>query len=122
VNISSIAARRTRPDLLAYSISSAAADQATRSFAVALAPHRIRVNAVACGSVMSASLHGAIKRDADMRDEIIEATPMGRIASAAEVAETVQFLAADGSGFMTGQILTIDGGRTLIDAVDGSAH
>ncbi|MBJ3761316.1 SDR family oxidoreductase [Maribius pontilimi] len=122
INLSSIAARRTQPNLLAYSISSAAADQATRSLAVALAPHRIRVNAVAFGSVMSASLRGAIKADADIRDEIIDATPLNRIAGASEIAEAVQFLAADGSGFMTGQILTIDGGRTLVDVVDSPAH
>ncbi len=122
VNISSIAARRTQPDLLAYSIAAAASDQATRSLAVALAPHRIRVNAVAFGSVMSATLRGAIKADSGMRAEIIDATPLSRIASAAEVTETVQFLAADGSGFMTGQILTIDGGRTLIDVADAPAH
>ena len=122
VNLSSIAAQRTQPNLLAYSVSSAAADQATRSLAVALAPHRIRVNAVAVGSVMSGSLRGAIKADADIRDEIIGATPLKRIAGAGEVAEAVQFLAADGSGFMTGQILTIDGGRTLIDMVDTPAH
>ncbi len=122
INVSSIAAQRTQPNLLAYSVSSAAADQATRSLAVALAPYRIRVNAVACGSVMSGSLRGAIKADADLRDEIIEATPLNRIAGASEIAEAVQFLAADGSGFMTGQILTIDGGRTLVDVVETPAH
>ena len=56
INLSSIAARRTHPDLMAYSVSTAALDQMTRSLAVALAPYRIRVNAVALGSVMSASL------------------------------------------------------------------
>ena len=49
INLSSIAARRTQPELLAYSVSSAALDQMTRSLAVALADHRIRVNAVAFG-------------------------------------------------------------------------
>ncbi|PZX19633.1 7-alpha-hydroxysteroid dehydrogenase [Palleronia aestuarii] len=122
INLSSIAARRTQPDLLAYSVSSAALDQATRGLAVALAPHRIRVNGVAFGSVMSASLKGAIKKHSGIRTEIIENTPLNRIAGASEVAETVQFLAADGSGFMTGQILTIDGGRTLVDVVDSPAH
>ncbi|RVV97448.1 SDR family oxidoreductase [Mesobaculum littorinae] len=122
INLSSIAARRTHPELLAYSVSSAALDQATRSLAVALAQHRIRVNAVAFGSVMSASLRGAIKEHAKFRAEIIEHTPLSRIASPGEVAEAVQFLASDGSGFMTGQILTIDGGRTLIDVVDAPAH
>ncbi len=122
INLSSIAARRTQPDLLAYSVSTAALDQATRSLAVALAPHRIRVNAIAFGSVMSATLKGAIKKDEDLRDEIIEGTPLHRIAAASEVAEAVQFLASDGAGFVTGEILTVDGGRSLVDVVETSAH
>lgn len=122
INLSSVAARRTQPELLAYSVSSAALEQMTRSLAVVLAPHRIRVNAVALGSVMSASLQGAIKDHGDYRTEIIDRTPLGRIASASEVAEAAQFLASDGAQFMTGQILTVDGGRTLVDAVNAPAH
>ncbi len=122
INLSSIAARRTHPDLLAYSVSSAAMDQMTRSMAVALAPYRIRVNAVAFGSVMSASLQDMLKRNEEVREDIIDHTPLHRIASAAELAEVAQFLASDGSGFMTGQILTVDGGRTLVDPVEASAH
>lgn len=122
INLSSIAARRTQPELLAYSVSSAALDQMTRSLALALAPHRIRVNAVAFGSVMSASLQGALKDNGNLRDDIIGHTPLNRIASASEVADAAQFLASDGSGFMTGQIITIDGGRTLLDAVGTPAH
>jgi 7-alpha-hydroxysteroid dehydrogenase len=122
INLSSIAARRTQPNLLAYSVSSAAVDQLTRSMAVALAPHRIRVNAIALGSVMSASLKGALKEHEGFREEIIDVTPLNRIASATELAEVAQFLASDGSGFMTGQILTVDGGRTLVDAAEAPAH
>lgn len=122
VNLSSIAARRTHPELLAYSVSMAALDQMTRSMAVALAPKRIRVNAVAFGSVMSASLKGAIRDQAGIRADITGHTPIGRIAAPAEVAETVQYLASDGSGFVTGQIVTVDGGRTLIDPVAAPAH
>lgn len=122
INLSSIAARRTQPELLAYSISCAALDQMTRSLAVALAPNRIRVNAVAFGSVMSASLQESLKEDDDSREEIVAHTPLARIASANEVADVVQYLGSEGSGFMTGQILTVDGGRTLVDAVDCPAH
>lgn len=122
VNLSSIAARRTHPDLLAYSVSSAALDQMTRSMAVALAPQRIRVNAVAFGSVMSASLKGSLKDHDEMRDEILDKTPLHRIASPGEVSDAVQYLASDAAGFVTGQVITVDGGRTLIDPAAVSAH
>lgn len=122
VNLSSIAATRTQPGLMAFSIASAAQDQLTRSMAVALAPHRIRVNAVAFGSVMSASLRNTIRETGATREDIIDGTPLGRIASANEVAEAVQFLASEGAGFMTGHIMTVDGGRSLLDAVGNPAH
>ena len=122
VNLSSIAARRTHPQLLAFSVSTAALDQLTRSLAVTLAPHRIRVNSVAFGSVMSTSLKDTLKQNRTFREDIVDHTPLSRIASPVEVAETVQFLASEGSGFMTGQILTVDGGRTLLDPVSAPAH
>lgn len=122
INLSSIAARRTHPELLAFSVSTAALDQLTRSLAVALADHRIRVNSVAFGSVMSDSLKTTLKQNSDYRQNIVDHTPLNRIAGPKEVAETVQYLASEGSGFMTGQILTVDGGRTLLDPVNAPAH
>ncbi|NOC47493.1 MULTISPECIES: SDR family NAD(P)-dependent oxidoreductase [unclassified Ruegeria] len=122
INLSSIAARRTHPDLMAYSVSTAALDQMTRSLAVALAPNRIRVNSIALGSVMSASLQSTLRENREFRDDIEKHTPLARIASATELTETAQYLASDAAGFITGQILTIDGGRTLLDPVAAPAH
>jgi 7-alpha-hydroxysteroid dehydrogenase len=122
VNLTSIAAIRTRPQLMGFSIASAALEQMTRSLAVALAPHKIRVNAVGFGSVMSASLREACSAEPALRDEVIHGTPLGRIAEAGEVAEAVHFLAADASRFMTGQVVMVDGGRTVIDVVDTDRH
>ena len=98
VNIGSIAGRRTQPELLAYSVSAAALDQATRSLAVSLAAKRIRVNGLSVGSVMSANLKTRLKEDGDLREAIVRATPMGRIAAPSELAETVQYLASDAIG------------------------
>ena len=122
VNLTSIAARRAQPELMAYSISTAALDQMTRSLAVGLAPQRIRVNGVAIGSVMSANLKDQMREHDDYRDNIMKHTPLGRIGAASEAAEAAQFLSSDAAGFVTGQIVTVDGGRTLVDPVNAPAH
>lgn len=122
VNLSSIAACRSNPELMGFSVATAALDQLTRAMATALAPNRIRVNSVAIGSVMSASLRHALKENPEYREVIEDSTPLGRIASANELADTVRFLASDASAFMTGQIVTVDGGRTLLDPVRAAAH
>ncbi|WP_299876435.1 SDR family NAD(P)-dependent oxidoreductase [uncultured Sulfitobacter sp.] len=122
VNLSSIAARQTRPDLMGYAIAAAAVQQMTRSMAMVLAEHRIRVNAIAFGSVMSASLRTAVAENREWRDDIRQNTPLGRIAAPTELCETVQFLAAESSSFMTGEVITVDGGRSLLDVVASPAH
>ena len=122
INLSSIAAHQTRPELLGYSIASAGLEQMTRSMALALAPSGIRVNAVAFGSVMSASLKSSIGSNPDWRDEIENHTPLHRIASPNELVDAVQFLASDGAGFVTGDVMTVDGGRSLLDAVEAPAQ
>jgi 7-alpha-hydroxysteroid dehydrogenase len=122
INLSSIAARQTHPELLGYSVACAAVEQMTRSMAVALAPKRIRVNCVAFGSVMSASLQASLKDHPGWREDIRRITPAHRIAAPVELAEAVQFLASDGAGFVTGHVLTVDGGRSLLDPVQHPAH
>lgn len=122
INLSSIASDRTHPDLLAYSVSCAALNQMTRSLAVSLAPKRIRVNAIAIGSVMSANLQRILAEDDDLRDRMSGITPLKRIAEAQEVAEVAQFMAAGSSSFVTGQVLHVDGGRTLIDPLETAAY
>ena len=122
INLSSIAAERTHPDLLAYSLSSAALNQMTRSLAVGFAEYHIRVNAIAIGSVMSANLERLLSEETDVEDEMTAATPLGRLADAEEICETAQYLASDASSFVTGQILTVDGGRTLFDPLKRVEH
>jgi 7-alpha-hydroxysteroid dehydrogenase len=122
VNLGSIASERTLPDMLAYSVSCAALNQLTRSMAVSLAKERIRVNAIAIGSVMSANLENAFLENDDLRDQMTKVTPLGRIADPGEVADVAQFLAANSAGFITGQVLNVDGGRTLIDPLNTAVN
>jgi len=122
VNLTSIASIRTQSEILSYSVSSAALDQMTRSMAVALAPKGIRVNAVALGSVMSASLRDMMRENLDLHDLVLDSTPLGRIGEATEAADAVLFLASESSNFITGQVLSVDGGRSLLDTVRSPAY
>lgn len=115
VNVTSTAAQRTAPAVLPYTVSCAALDQLTRSMAVSLAPEGIRVNGVAIGAVMTRALKAALRENKGLRDALTAATPMARIGEAAEAAEAVVFLASPRASFITGQILSVDGGRLLLD-------
>jgi 7-alpha-hydroxysteroid dehydrogenase len=115
VNVSSIAAVRTVPQLLTFSVSCAALDQLTRSMAISLAPEGIRVNSIALGGVMTDRLQDAFREHETLRDDMVAVTPMGRLAEMEEAADAALYLASDAASYVTGQILAVDGGRTLLD-------
>ncbi|MGF1551749.1 MAG: SDR family NAD(P)-dependent oxidoreductase [Paracoccaceae bacterium] len=114
INVSSIAARRTVGRLLAYSVSCAALDQLTRSMAADLAP-QVRVNGIALGAVMTERMRLQLREREDLRGELIRVTPLGRIGEAEEAAEAALFLMSSRASFITGQIVTVDGGRSVLD-------
>ena len=115
VNVSSIAANRTVPELLTLSVSCAALDQLTRSMAASLAPHGIRVNAIALGGVLTDRLRSAFREDERLRDDMIRVAPLGRLGDLDEVAEAALFVASEYASYITGQVIAVDGGRTLLD-------
>jgi 7-alpha-hydroxysteroid dehydrogenase len=108
VNISSVMGRITGRGYLAYGTTKAALAHYTRLAAVDLAP-RIRVNAIAAGSVATSALEFVIG-DEGIRRQMEDKTPLGRIGDPEEIAATVVFLASPAGGFITGRILEVDGG------------
>jgi NAD(P)-dependent dehydrogenase (short-subunit alcohol dehydrogenase family) len=112
VNISSINGLVAFPMRLAYSASKAAVISMTEVLAVEWARYGIRVNAVAPGSSLTAMLQEAIDQGLIDVDAYVARTPLGRLAEPADIAEAVAFLCSDRSGYVTGQVLAVDGGWT----------
>lgn len=110
VNISSIIAERGFSGLAAYAATKAGLIGMTKSLARELGPRGIRVNAVAPGFLetdMSSSL------DERQRNQIIRRTPLGRLGTTDDVVGAVEFLTSDASRFITGQVITVDGGASV---------
>jgi 7-alpha-hydroxysteroid dehydrogenase len=122
INLSSIFARRSLSKFLAYSVGCAALDQITRSLAVPLSSYGIRVNSVAIGGIYGNSLGKSLPEVEDLPEAIREVVPLGRLGEFGEVADSILFLASPLSRFTTGQILTVDGGRMLLDPLEHATH
>ncbi|HEX2257702.1 MAG TPA: SDR family oxidoreductase [Afifellaceae bacterium] len=114
VNMSSINAVVSIPNQVPYSVSKGGMNQLTKALALALAPHRIRVNAIGPGSIMTDML-AAVATDRAARRRVLTRTPLGRIGEPAEVAAVAAFLASDEASYMTGQIVYVDGGRLALN-------
>ena len=125
VNVSSVAGLRAFPNLLVHCISKAALDQLTRCAALDLAPKGIRVNAVNPGVVIT-NLH----RRSGMLDDAYAAFlehsktthPLGRAGEPDEIADLIAYLASDRAGWITGETISIDGGRHLTCALSARSN
>ena len=110
VNISSIWGQRGASCEVAYSATKAALIGMTRSLAAELAPSHIRVNCVAPGVIQTDMLD---ELPPELLPQLAEQTPMGRLGTPADIAAAVAFLASPEADFITGQVLTCDGGFIL---------
>ena len=116
VNVSSVAGLRAFPGIASYAVSKAAVDQLTRVAALDLAPHGVRVNAVNPGVVVT-NLHRRGGMDQTKYAEFLEKSrtthPLGRAGKAEEIADLIAFLLSPASAWMTGDTISVDGGRHL---------
>lgn len=114
INMSSLASSlKGVPNRFTYSASKAAVIGLTKAIAADFVTRGIRCNAICPGTVDSPSLHERLKETGDYEkalQEFIARQPMGRMASADEIANLVVYLASDESAFTTGQTHIIDGG------------
>lgn len=117
VNVSSINGFAAFPERLAYCAAKAAVIMMTKVLAIEWAEHNIRVNAVAPG-VTKTPLVAKVIASGIVREEMYtNRTPMRRLARPEEIARAVLYLASDDSSFVTGEVLTVDGGWTAYQYV-----
>ncbi|WP_029557341.1 SDR family oxidoreductase [Xanthobacter sp. 91] len=117
VNIASVSATMSTPTSVPYATSKGAVVSLTRSMALGLAGHGIRVNAVAPGTVVTEMTRERLLGDEAARRRILSRTPIGRVGTPEEIAGVVAFLAGPDSSFMTGEVVNVEGGRFCLNYV-----
>ncbi len=111
INVASVAGVAASPTMTPYGAAKAGLISLTKSLAVEWARDGVRVNAL-CPGWTATELNRTLWEDPVLGPATIATTPMGRWASADEMAGPALFLAGDASSYMTGQVLVVDGGQT----------
>jgi NAD(P)-dependent dehydrogenase (short-subunit alcohol dehydrogenase family) len=117
VNISSTLAFQVVPGAAAYSASKAAVISLTKSMALELADMNIRVNCV-CPGIVDTPIQDPVLGTGDKRqkklDDIGKTFPLGRVGSSEDIASAVLYLSSESASWITGSVLTVDGGISLL--------
>ena len=114
VNVTSTSTRLAGPQQASYCASKGGLDALTRAMALALAPHNIRVNALAPGPTKTGLAEQFWDND-EIILPILSRTPLGRFADPDEQAAVAAFLASEDASFMTGETVYVDGGRSALN-------
>ena len=109
INISSKASLHPSPFTVVYAAAKAAQNALTRAASQALGPRGIRVNAIVCGTFHTDSFHQSAPTE-DMQQAMAQGVSLGRIGEADEIVGTALFLASPASSYLSGELITLDGG------------
>jgi NAD(P)-dependent dehydrogenase (short-subunit alcohol dehydrogenase family) len=109
INISSKASLHPTAFTVVYATAKAGLNALTKASADELGPRGIRVNAIVCGTFHTDSLHASLP-SLELQAQMAGNVALGRIASAEEIVGTALFLASDASSYLTGELITLDGG------------
>ncbi len=110
INMSSVSGKYSLPGQSVYGATKGAVNQMTATLAKELAPYGIRVNAVAPGFIGTEMLNAIPD---EKKEEYLKVIPQHKLGSTEDIANLVSFLASDQSSYITGQVITIDGGLSL---------
>jgi NAD(P)-dependent dehydrogenase (short-subunit alcohol dehydrogenase family) len=115
INMSSVNAVLAIPNQVPYVVSKGGMNQLTKVMSVALAPHRIRVNGIGPGTILTELARTAVLGNKEAERKILSRTPLGRMGDPEEIAQVALFLASDESSYVTGQTIYADGGRLALN-------
>lgn len=115
VNMSSVNGVLAIPTIASYNVSKGGINQLTRVMALALADKGIRVNAVAPGTIATELAAKAVLTSDEAKARIMSRTPMKRLGEPSEIADVVAWLVSDAASYVTGEIVTVDGGRMTLN-------
>ena len=110
INMSSVSGKYSLPGQSVYGATKGAVNQMTATLAKELAPYGIRVNAVAPGFIETEMLDAIPE---DKNEDYLKVIPQHKLGRTEDIANLVSFLASDQSSYITGQVITIDGGLSL---------
>lgn len=110
INITSVAAEHVNPGQTNYAASKGAVNSFTKALAVELASRGVTVNAIAPGFIETDMSEAVRNKAGDLIKKMI---PMRRLGKPEDIAKVAVFLASEDGGYMTGQVLTVDGGLSL---------
>ena len=112
IHIASLMSELARPTVVPYTAAKGGVRQLTRGMAVELAPHGVQVNAIAPG-YFATEMNRALIDDAEFNAWVCKRTPAGRWGQPEEIAGLAVFLASAAANYITGQLITIDGGMSV---------